>query len=1361
MDRFHGKLTTYALFLGCLLSVVSCRHTESSYTTTEPSLTIADRISNQNIKAFAEDQYGQVWIGTFRGLNKYDGTKFHQYFCVDDSLGLPESNIRSIYRDHRNRLWVATPYGVSIYNGKDGFFRVNIPLKNKNVNKFLEDSHGNMFFFNGFEVYRYDKRKNTIYNQHIGNLDPYYSFSGDAMIDDRDIIWVCTPQQLRGFRSKDFKEVFTLKQDGFYPMYSVGKDRSHIWLYGNGGLRLFDTHARRFVKLAQTLSQLPIANGDIKCIHSYDAHRLLIATGTKGLLMYDFRNGKLLAEKDNAFPFTTNGINVCNMFTDSRGNLWLGSDDQGFRIIYKYKDMFNAYEAMSRAVGRQSLKSIATDHNGNVWMVTKHNGLCCYDNHAQQLRQISISCQDLDFGKKAATHVFVDKDDHVWVANTFGVVKCENSDGQLRVIASYKIFLPMDFAQDHSGNVWVTTAGVNVYRVACNTGEMEQKQLYPKTFVFIPSIIPLGADKMLVSAFAQPMMEVNTRTMVNREFDVDKKSFEECIRHNSFIPTKVVQDKNKDLWIGTVSNGLLHYDKKKRHMERIPGLSCSDVSSIEIDRKGNLWISTMNGLDKLNPKTRQVTCYDEADGIGGFQFYDRSSAHLKDGTLIFGGTHGITAFNPERVNTDKHVRLMFQNLKIHNRLVMPEKGAPIEESMETAKEINLGYRHNSFSISFAAIDYSDYKRIHYFYKMEGLDNQWTDAGNNSEAYYSNLPAGCYDFRVKIVANDSNNAIAERSVKVSVAPMPWNTWWARTLYLCFILGGIYVAKRFRSRVAEEKRLARKAEEEREQEQRINRMNMSFFANVSHEFRTPLTMIVGPVEQLADSKSASRHDRQLLGIIDRNVKRMLRLVNQLLDFNKLENDALRLRVSRMDIITELRRIMDLFLMNAEEKGIDIEIRGLEGSFLMWLDADKLEKIINNLMSNAMKFTPRGGRIDVIFDVDSLGDDKQYVRIIVADTGKGLPNNELENVFKRYYQLNNQSKGTINWGTGIGLYYARALAGLHHGSLVAGNRRDEAFRDILGVKASDGTQSGAVFTLTLPAYDKAYDGEERIKNNIEQSTAFPLCEKASPVAEKTEEESEEEDARPKILVVDDDTEVVHYLRTLLSPQYRVVYRFDAESALKAAHDEEPNLILSDVVMPGMSGYELCGEIKQDIRLSHIPVVLVTAKTTDEDQVAGLESGADAYVSKPFTPKVLLAIINSQLLNREKTKAILANATETDQVADEMLTPQDRKFMDELYKVMEQELPNAELEVNRVSELMLMSRTKLYYKVKGLTGENPSVFFKTFKLNRAASLITEGKYNISEIAFMTGFNTLSHFSTSFKKQFGCSPSEYAKRKY
>ncbi|WP_373798696.1 response regulator transcription factor, partial [Bacteroides heparinolyticus] len=338
----------------------------------------------------------------------------------------------------------------------------------------------------------------------------------------------------------------------------------------------------------------------------------------------------------------------------------------------------------------------------------------------------------------------------------------------------------------------------------------------------------------------------------------------------------------------------------------------------------------------------------------------------------------------------------------------------------------------------------------------------------------------------------------------------------------------------------------------------------------------------------------------------------------------------------------------------------------------------------------------------------------------------------------QLNNQTGGTYNWGTGIGLYYARSLALLHHGHLKAGNR-------------SEG--GGAVFTLLLPVNDLAYSPEERTPSEEEQSMAFPL-----QTQEQFRLEDTEDGKKQTLLVVDDDTEVAHYLKALLSPFYKIVCRFDADSAFKAMSEEAPDLVLSDVVMPGRTGYDLCRQIKEDLQLCHIPVILVTAKATVENQVEGLDTGADAYVTKPFEPNYLLALIKSQLKNREKVRNLLSRYTQTDKIEENVLSPQDNSFMTELYHLMENELSNPELDVARMTELLKISRTKFYYKVKGLTGENPSVFFKTYKLNRAAELIKEGRYTVSEIADMTGFSTLPHFSTSFKRQFGIAPSEYGK---
>jgi DNA-binding response OmpR family regulator/anti-sigma regulatory factor (Ser/Thr protein kinase) len=502
-----------------------------------------------------------------------------------------------------------------------------------------------------------------------------------------------------------------------------------------------------------------------------------------------------------------------------------------------------------------------------------------------------------------------------------------------------------------------------------------------------------------------------------------------------------------------------------------------------------------------------------------------------------------------------------------------------------------------------------------------------------------------------------------------------------------------------------------------------------------------MIAGPVGQLAKSDSIDGEERSLLSIAQRSIQRMFKLVNQLMDFNKLENDSLRLSVEQIDVVKLMNDICDTFEFNAKEKGLTLNRFGMEDQLMAWTDGDKLEKIVSNLLSNALKFTPRGGRIDVQLDVV---DNK--VKVSVADTGKGIPEEQCENIFKRYYQLDNQTKAVVNWGTGIGLYYARRLAELHHGSLTAGNRQE-------------GT--GAVFTLVYPMNEQAYTQEERRPLEGDGVADYRIVDSPASVAPHlsslTSHLSNDDDNRPTILIVDDDTEIINYMRLLFSNDYRLITCLDADTALEEMRAEEPNIVLSDVAMPGKDGYQLCQEIKQDIQLSHIPVILVTAKITAENQVEGLNVGADAYVTKPFEPAVLSALIQSQLKNRDRVRKLLIKATTTeDEGVDNALSEQDKHFMEELYKLMEEELSNSELDVTRITKMLYISRTKLYYKIKGLTGETPSSFFRTYKLNRAAELLKGGKHTVAEIADMTGFSTQSHFSVVFKKQFGVTPTEY-----
>lgn len=1350
----------FLLFLYILCTATSCQQVESAQqsemTISNPLIT--NNISNQQVNAFAEDAQGHIWIGTFRGLNKYNVHEFHQYFCTDDSLDLPDNQIKDMLRDSKGRLWISTVNGVCRYTDKDNFKHIPSDMTNKNGIQLLEGTDGRIFLNYTSHLSVYNPTTEEM-NCVIPQLDPQGTMIVKCFIDAEAQLWVVTPQTLRcyDYYSMQLKDSVAInKNSRYFYLHKDGK----IWLTGSRTLLLFDTHTHQFTDLPPALAQHSVLReAEITYIHPYGNNSLLLNTSRHGMFCYNYANNTIAHQGDEDFPFEVPEFQISCMFTDSQNNLWIGSTDQGYTVCYHYKERFNNDNYIRSYFNNKSVVSASAEKNGILWITTLSDGVYRYDLNNKKVVPIDMEKIFPESRQKAVrvNQIFVDNDNNLWMTVTNNkVLKCQYSNNDLHIINEYDIKYPMSITQDYNGSIWIGTASPYVYKIAPEEKVFREITAFDistgSNFTFIPGLLAMKDGNLLVAAFDKPMQLINTQTEAVKELLLNKEDYKACIKRSVIIPTALYEDMQGDIWIGTVSNGLLRYSPSNGKIQPMPGTACTDISGIEEDTQGNLWVSTLYGLSRYDRTTNRFTNYYEADGIGGNQFYDRASCRLSDGTLVFGGTHGLTLFNPIDVQIRRNIPLLFENLKVHNKLIHPGNEECISKHLSYNPDIKLNYNQNGFSISFVALDYSEHERVHYYYMLEGFDRYWIDANNNREAYYANLPAGCYTFKVRIMDNDRNIVEAENSITVTVEPAPWRTWWAYTLYLLLAAGVVFLFLRALYRIRLEKEQARRAEQEKEQEQRVNKMNMSFFANVSHEFRTPLTMISGPVTQLCESPEIDGNNKKLLHIVQQSVNRMLRLVNQLLDFNKLENDTLKLKVKRTDVVTELKRIMEIFNVNAQSKDISLITTGIEDSFLMWLDADKIDKITTNLLSNALKFTPRGGKIEVNFDVITGEEARQafripqehafaqYIKLEVADTGIGIPEEQTERIFERYYQLNNQSVGSYNWGTGIGLYYARSLARLHHGLLKAGNRTDG---------------QGAVFTLILPTSDEAYSPEERDNEQQEQGKAYPL-QPDSPTGASTHDEEEEDDNLKKILVVDDDTEVAHYLKVLLSPTYRVICRFNAEDAFKAVSEEAPDLVLSDVVMPGTDGYTLCRKIKEDLQLCHTPVILVTAKANMEDQVEGLNTGADAYVTKPFDPTYLQALIQSQLKNREKVRALLGRNTQTDAIADDVLSPQDNAFMTELYSLMENELSNPELDISHMTELLKISRTKFYYKVKGLTGENPSSFFKTYKLNRAAELIKEGKYSISEIADMTGFSTHSYFSKAFKKQFGIAPSEY-----
>ena len=1339
-------LTILGILFGCEANSTSQK---IEGLTLEKSPIITNQLSNQRVSGFAEDSDGFIWIATFRGLNRYNGHDFHQYYCNDDSLSLPDNQLNTVFKDSKGRIWVASVNGTCYYTDQDNFHHVKMKEgTSRNGTQLVENSKGRLFLnlVNSFVLF--DEEKDA-FEKEIKRYDPMDLYTMRLYIDKEDNLWSVCGWTIREYDSNTLEKKDSVRLDNFMGLSCMqGKD---IWMYGGGEFKIFDTKAKTFKPIPKSISENTLLhNSTINCM--YASEKTVNFFTPNGAFIFAIDTGTFIHQSEVAFPVKETEFYATTAFSDSKGNLWLGSQDQGFTIQSFQKRTFNSNTGLSVMLANKSVPSIINDGEDNLWIATSHDGVYRYNYKTKLTQHFDLGkfFPNLKKGETDVTTIYLDREGFFWMCiSGTRIGKFQYKDGQLSLIKEYGIFMPLTIYEDENRNMWVGTYSDLLYYKPAKEDEFKIQRTLNKPFSYTSVIKELKNGTNIVLSWEVGPQKLNSSTFKIEPVKTNAEDMQLAMKRSLFIPTDLLEDSRGRIWIGTVANGLLCYHEDTGHIQSILGIPCTDICSMQEDNEGNIWVSTMNGLSKYDTKTKSFSTFYATDGLGGNQFFDRSSCKLSDGTLIFGGTHGLTIFNPSETNKKEPIPLLFEDLKIHNELVQPQKDGNIESRLTNNPTIYLNHKQNSFTISYTALDYSSDEQVNYHYKLEGFDNYWVNANESREAYFANIPAGEYTLKIKATNHGTENIIGENQIKVSLAPAPWMTWWAQLLYLVSFIGLIYYFFRSYVRVQASKQETLQMEREKEHERHVNEMNMSFFANVSHEFRTPLTIISGPIEQLCNDTSIEGEKKHLLYIIQRSVRRMLRLVNQMMDFHKLENDTLKLNVKRQDIIGLLQQFADIFTINAKEKNITFNVYGFEDKFMMWLDADKIEKITTNLLSNAFKFTPANGKITFSFDVISHQEastqfpltnkdtDSQYIKITVKDTGKGLPSGEEEKIFGRYYQLENEQNGGFHFGTGIGLYYAKNLVSLHHGYIKAENRKDQ--------------QVGSVFTFILPVNESSYSESERSSREETQTALFPL--QKLEIEEITDEET---DNRKKVLVVDDDTEVVHYLRTMLSGDYHVTTCFDAESGIKSMQENAPDVVISDVLMPNVNGYEFCRQIKENIQLCHIPVILVTAKTTTENQIEGLNSGADAYVIKPFDPSYLKALVHSILQNREKAQHILVKSTQTTEVPQDVLSPQDKNFMDELYHIMETELSNPELDVTRITELLHISRTKLYYKIKGLTGENPSVFFRCYKLNRAAELIKEGKYNLSEISYMTGFNTLSHFSTSFKKQFGATPSEY-----
>lgn len=1309
--------------------IVSC---VDNSTLSESATIVAGQLSSPRITCFLQDTTGRMWIGTERGLNRYNGYDFHQYYYHSDTTSLPGSFIYDLCLDTKGQLWIGTENGVARYTDSDRFERIPILSEEKPVYQILCDSKGQVIL-NMLEDLCVLDSLGGVFTSRTFSFDRYYSYRSRCYLTDDDLLWVVSPMEVRCFSTDGFQNIDNYPTPSFVTE-SVMRWDGQIWMAGRRKMCIFDTASKAFKRMPAIVTER-LANEEIELMAEIDSSSVLFKTSSGLMCLYDSRSDDIQDITQETLDLS-HEFNVKIVHKDTAGNLWLGSDDRGINYIRTREGDFSHIGLSRRILENKSIVSVSADPEGNLWMFTLRDGLYRMDHNNGNVVNVEIAgvsqSDGTDVLQSNPPLVFVSSKGDIWLSfpNQQRVFRGCYYDGKVYLQDEYPAFYPRVAAEDSDGGIWFGTRDEYLVYVAPGASKALRVQIYPVETTFINSILPIG-DELLVLAYNEPVMLLDIHTLTSRRLEMN--DMDEAVNMTSglFHPTVAQLDSAGNVWIGTRFNGLLKYNQGTRALVRIWDIT-SDVASIEITSGGQVWVSTADGMAYVSTGDG-FSKYIPQKGKSNNTFYERSSEKLADGRLVFGGVGGITIVDPDDIAPAHATPLVFEDIKVHNVTVAPGTRI-IDKSLSLKPDIELLNKDNTFSISFSVPDFTNSQSAQFQYKLEGYDRDWVELGANREAFFANIPAGRYVLRVRHYLS-SGIMMGEEHLNITIQKPVLLSNWAICLYIILLVVIILQIIRIRNQFAIQRAAARDAEQAKEQERHLNMLNMALFANVSHEFRTPLTMIYGPVSQLSRSKHLNREEKDLVSMMGRNVNRMLSLVNQLLDVSKLEKTTIDLRVRKIDIVRVLKETMDSFRYNAKSFGLTMDDSGMENPMIVWCDEDKIKKIMSNLISNAIKFTKSGGQISIALDRVKEGTEP-YILISVTDTGEGIPEDKLEKIFERFYQLGNQATKSYGFGTGIGLFYARTLANVHHGSLKAGNRTDG---------------HGAVFTLLIPADPEKYPENERVYDD----TQLPTSEFFTDALNSEDVSGSNEETLPLILAVDDDPDVLNYLQILFSGPYRVLTATSASEARQKAQNQIPDIVLSDVAMPDKSGYDLCEEFKSDLQLSHVPFILVTAMGSVDNQVTGLNLGADAYVTKPFNPSYLKAMVKSLLDNRKRIQQMMGQVTDTSEVEDS-LSVRDKAFMDQVYALMEKELSNEDMDITTLCDILHISRTKLYYKIKALTGNTPSGFFLQYKLNRAAKMLREGELNVTEIAIKTGFSTLPSFSKAFKKQYGVSPSKY-----
>lgn len=1338
-NQYTKQLLLTAIYLAYSLIVYSQTLGEHYYF---KSLNIRDGLSQNTVNTILQDKTGFMWFGTKDGLNRYDGLSFKQFrYDRNDRHSIGNNYILSLYEDIDGNIWIGTDMGLYIYYPENNIFE---PFRQVSTQNTTIDNAAAMITGrkNGEVwisverqgIFRYNLQTKELKNYTLKEFPFITSNVNSAVFDNSETIWVYGDglfytndefQTLHPFVSADGRKAFesdpiTRILPGAYNCFyvaSVGGGIKEINL-GSGKVRdlLFtDERGERI-----WCRELMFFSDDELWIGS-----------ESGIYIYNLRTDKYEHLRGSMYdPYSLSDNAIYSLCKDNEGGVWIGSYFGGINYYPPSYTYFEKYYPTGDEGGLHGkrIREFCKDNQGKLWIGTEDGGLNRFD---PVTKEFTFFTPSLGFTN---VHGLCSIGNELWVGTfskglkvidtrTGAILRSYQYDGGPHSINDNNVFA---LCKTAAGDIYVGT-GCGLMRY---NRQLDNFENIPELFgIFVYDIKEDTSGNLWLATYVNGVFRYDVGKKKWKNYVHDEKD-DKSLSNNKIL--SIFEDSRRNIWLTTQGRGLCLFHPETETFTRYDtsnDLPNDVVYQIVEEEKGVFWLTTNSGLVRFNPESGAVKVYTTANGLPSDQFSYRSGFRDKDGTIYFGSIDGFVAFNPKTFSENKYVptAVITEFLLFNKEMKAGAIESPLKKNITFADNILLNANQNSFSFRLAALSYQAPKMNKLMYKLDGFDEEWLTVGESPLVTYSNLRYGNYVFRVKASNSDGIWNQNETVLHVRILPPFYLSVWAYIIYALLFIGFFVNLFLYLKRRSSRKQQRQMEIFEQEKEREIYNAKFNFFTNVAHEIRTPLTLIKGPLENIILRKNVDAEIREDLNIMQQNTERLLNLTNQLLDFRKTESQGFYLDFTRCNITEVVKETHLRFTPLARQKELEFTLNVPDDNLHAHINKEAFTKILSNLLSNAMKYA--GSYVLISLEVNTAIEGGEFYIRTVND-GSIVPDTMKEEIFKPFVRYNGNESESVTTGTGIGLALSRSLAELHRGSL-----------------KMDKSETANVFCLTLPiTQDNAITMDADIADYTETF--------AQPQA-RWEEQKENNDKKHTVLVVEDNPEMLSFVGNQLSHEYTVLKAANGQEALRMMDENFVNLIVSDVMMPLMDGFELCKTVKSNLDYSHIPIILLTAKTNVQSKVEGLELGADAYIEKPFSPEYLQAAVSNLIKSRETLRQTFAKSPFV--AANTMaLTKADEEFIRKLNEVILSNLHNPDFSMDDMAKMLNMSRSNFYRKIKGVVDLMPNEYLRIERLKRAAQLLRDGDNRVNEICYMVGFNSPSYFAKCFHKQFGVLPKDF-----